>query len=337
MSRTIQFFFEFSSPYSYIAAERIDALAARYGFAVDWKPMLLGVLFKTTGGAPLTMVHPWKVEYAMADFRRSAQAAGLPYAHPSKFPQSTQNAARAVLWLQATRPEAAVPFALEVFRTIFVRDGDATDPATLARIGATLDLDADAIGAAVQDPAIKQQLARNNDEAATLRIFGAPTVVVDGELFWGADRLGQLEQRLRQIAGGKSSRALVDEAMEQVATISVDQALTRLGAPGVQFVDLRDAGELERDGTIPGALHAPRGMLEFWVDPSSPYYKPEFTPDKRYVFFCGTGWRSALAGRTMHEMGLLGEIAHIDGGFDAWRASSAPIVRAASQPTVEKH
>ena len=97
------------------------------------------------------------------------------------------------------------------------------------------------------------------------------------------------------------------------------------GVSDVVFVDLRDPRELEREGTIPSALHAPRGMLEFWVDPASPYHKPVFSaPGKRYVVFCAGGWRSALAAKTMQDMGLTA-VGHVDGGFTAWKAAGAPV------------
>lgn len=125
----------------------------------------------------------------------------------------------------------------------------------------------------------------------------------------------------------KGFRALVDEAMAQVTTYSVEQVRARLGAdPRLQIVDIRDVRELEREGTVPGALHAPRGMLEFWVDPGSPYYKSAFGDEAReYVLFCGAGWRSALATKTLKDMGMA-NVAHIDGGFTEWVKAGAPVV-----------
>ena len=123
----------------------------------------------------------------------------------------------------------------------------------------------------------------------------------------------------------KGFRALVDEAMAQVTTHSVDEVRQRLDDPALQLVDIRDARELEREGTLPGAINAPRGMLEFWVDPDSPYYKPVFgDEDKQYVLFCGAGWRSALAAKALQDMGMT-NVAHIDGGFTAWAKQGAPV------------
>jgi rhodanese-related sulfurtransferase len=124
----------------------------------------------------------------------------------------------------------------------------------------------------------------------------------------------------------KGSQALVDEAMAQVTTHSVEEIRARLNDPTVQIVDIRDVRELEREGTLPGALLAPRGMLEFWVDPASPYFKPVFADEgKTFVLFCGAGWRSALATKTLMDMGM-SNVAHIDGGFAAWKQAEAPMV-----------
>jgi rhodanese-related sulfurtransferase len=122
----------------------------------------------------------------------------------------------------------------------------------------------------------------------------------------------------------KTSKELVEEAMAQVTTLTVEQARELHGRSGVQFVDVRDVRELEHEGIIPGAYHAPRGMLEFWVDPESPYHKPVFGEDKEYVLFCAAGWRSALAAKTLVEMGLT-NVAHIEGGFGAWKRSGGPV------------
>jgi rhodanese-related sulfurtransferase len=129
----------------------------------------------------------------------------------------------------------------------------------------------------------------------------------------------------------KGFQALVDEAMAQVTTHSVAEVLARLTDPAVQIVDIRDPRELEREGTLPGALLAPRGMLEFWVDPASPYFKPVFADEsKQFILFCGAGWRSALATKTLQDMGMT-HVAHIDGGFGAWKKAGAPTV------TLEHH
>ncbi|MFT4101585.1 MAG: rhodanese-like domain-containing protein [Burkholderiaceae bacterium] len=122
----------------------------------------------------------------------------------------------------------------------------------------------------------------------------------------------------------KTVKSMVDEALAEITTYSLDEARELYGQDDVQFIDIRDVRELERDGVIPGAFHAPRGMLEFWVDPESPYYKPLFGEDKRFVLFCAGGWRSALATKTIQDMGVP-KVGHIHGGFGAWKKAGAPV------------
>jgi len=118
-------------------------------------------------------------------------------------------------------------------------------------------------------------------------------------------------------------KALLAAAEQEIETLSVEDARALHGRDDVQFVDLRDVRELEREGTIPGAFHATRGMLEFWIDPDSPYYKDVFEPGKTFVFFCQSGWRSALATQTVQRMGLE-PVCHIEGGYRAWKEAGAP-------------
>lgn len=125
----------------------------------------------------------------------------------------------------------------------------------------------------------------------------------------------------------KGSQALVAEASAQITTYSVAEIQARLAAGDarLQLVDIRDVRELEREGTAVGALHAPRGMLEFWVDPASPYFKPVFADEGReFVLFCGAGWRSALATKALQDMGMT-NVAHIEGGFSDWVTQGAPV------------
>jgi rhodanese-related sulfurtransferase len=122
----------------------------------------------------------------------------------------------------------------------------------------------------------------------------------------------------------KGYNALLAEAEAVVETLPVAQALALQGDPGVVFVDLRDPREIQREGRIPGAFPCPRGMLEFWVDPESPYAKPVFAEPRRFLFYCASGWRSALAARTVQEMGL-GNVAHLGGGFTAWKAAGGAV------------
>lgn len=121
----------------------------------------------------------------------------------------------------------------------------------------------------------------------------------------------------------KGYKQLLAEAEAAIETLSAEDAIALSGERGVVFVDLRDPRELEREGRMPGAFHCTRGMLEFWIDPESPYHKPVFAEDKRFVFFCAGGWRSALAAKTAQEMGLE-KVAHVAGGFGAWRKAGGP-------------
>src|SRR5476649_1414096 len=143
-----------------------------------------------------------------------------------------------------------------------------------------------------------------------------------------ADRIGTSSMPQKITTG---YRALVDTAQGEIETLSVEQALALHGRDDVTFVDIRDIRELDREGRVPGAFHCPRGMLEFWIDPQSPYHKPIFASDKRFVFFCAVGWRSALAAQTAHRMGLK-PVAHIQGGFGAWKKSGGPVEAPEAKP-----
>lgn len=122
----------------------------------------------------------------------------------------------------------------------------------------------------------------------------------------------------------KSSRSLVKAAREEIEELSPEQVLSLSRRDDVIIVDIRDIRELHREGRIPGSIHCPRGMLEFWVDPESPYFKPIFGEDKRFIFHCASGWRSALATQAMQNMGLK-PVAHICGGFKAWKEAGGPV------------
>ncbi len=128
----------------------------------------------------------------------------------------------------------------------------------------------------------------------------------------------------------KRVKDMVAEANALVEHLPAAEALSLHGREGITFVDLRDIRELHRDGMIPGAFHCPRGMLEFWIDPESPYAKPQFQTGNRFVFYCAAGHRSALAARTAVEMGLAG-VAHIDDGFRGWREAGGPVVEKAEK------
>src|SRR5437660_6619940 len=119
-------------------------------------------------------------------------------------------------------------------------------------------------------------------------------------------------------------RQMLKEAEAEIETLPAGDAIALQGRDDTVLVDLRDPREREREGVIPGAFHCTRGMLEFWIDPESPYHKPVFAGDKRFVFFCAGGWRSALAAQTAHRMGLQ-PVAHIQDGFGGWKKAGGPV------------
>jgi rhodanese-related sulfurtransferase len=121
----------------------------------------------------------------------------------------------------------------------------------------------------------------------------------------------------------KGVRQLCAEAEQEIETMTVDAVMAVKDDPQVQLVDIRDIRELWRDGAIPGALHAPRGMLEFWVDPESPYHREDFGSGRKFIFFCAGGLRSALAAQSVHRMGLA-PVAHMRGGYGAWKEAGGP-------------
>jgi len=198
MKRPLQFHFDFSSPYSYIASEWVEALAARHGRAVQWHAILLGVTFQA---AELrSPVHyPVKREYSYHDFARSARFEGVPYSQPQPFPIPTQNAARVFWWLADTQGgTVAAAWARAGLRAYFVRGVPLNDPDALRQLAAESGLDAAAAERVWNDAAWKERLKRANDAALAAGVFGAPWFDVDGEPFWGNDRKAQIERWLAQ-------------------------------------------------------------------------------------------------------------------------------------------
>ena len=196
MSTPLQFYFDFSSPYGFLAAQRIESLAHRHGRTVDWRPMLLGVAFKQTGAAPLTEV-PLKGDYSRRDFARSARFHGVAgFRMPTRFPIATQAAARLVTWLRGAKPDAAAALAKALYAAYFMHDRDISNPDVVAAVAAEQGLDRAAARAALDDPAVKDAFRRDVDEAIARGVFGSPFVFVDGEPFWGIDRFDQIDRWL---------------------------------------------------------------------------------------------------------------------------------------------
>lgn len=193
----IEFYFDFSSPYGYFAAEKIDALAARHGRAVDWHPVLLGVIFKQTGAQPLTQV-PVKGPYSQRDFARTARFHGLTFTMPPVFPIPAQAPSRVMLWARQHDAAAGVRAAQALYRAYFVAGRDISQPDIAAQVAGEAGFDAVAARAAVDDPAIKDALKREVEHAVAAGVFGSPFFIVDGEPFWGVDRFDQLDRWLGQ-------------------------------------------------------------------------------------------------------------------------------------------
>ena len=196
MAAPIEFWFDFSSPYGYLASQKIEALAAKHGRGVDWRPMLLGVAFRQTGTAPLTEI-PLKGDYSRRDFARSARFHGLPeFRMPSRFPIPTQAAARIVLWQKPRDAACATRLAKAYFRAYFADDVDISVPENAVAVATTEGVAPDQARAAIDDPAIKEALKREVDGAIARGVFGSPFVFVDGEPFWGLDRFDQVDRWL---------------------------------------------------------------------------------------------------------------------------------------------
>jgi 2-hydroxychromene-2-carboxylate isomerase len=193
----VEFYFDFSSPYSYIASEWVEAVAARHGRTVRWRAILLGATFQAAElRSPVS--YPLKREYSLADFARSARFEGVPYVTPPGFPIPTQNAARVFWWLESQDPVRAVAWARAGLRAYFTRGVPLNEPQALRGLCAESGIDADAAEAAWNDPVWKARLKAENDRAVAAGIFGAPTIVIDGEVFWGNDRKPQVERWLSQ-------------------------------------------------------------------------------------------------------------------------------------------
>ena len=188
----IEFYFDFSSPYGYLAATRINVLAAHHQRRVDWRPILLGPMFKAAGTAPLLSV-PLKGPYSARDIPRTARFLGIPYKQPEAFPIATQNAARVFYWLNDRDPVKAHQFAMACYSTYFAQGINISAAEKVAEIASTVGEDQAQVLAAMADPAVKERLKNEVDAALAKGVFGSPHIIVDGEPFWGNDRLEQVD------------------------------------------------------------------------------------------------------------------------------------------------
>ena len=192
----ITFFFDFSSPYAYLASTQIEAIAAQHLRDIEWVPMLLGPVFQATGSKPL-IDQPLKGDYARIDIPRSARYLSVPYVHPDPFPLATYQAARVLIGLQREHPAQAVPWLHRCFTAYFTQNRNIAELPVLEALAAEQGLPTDTVSRHTTDPAIKAQLKANCDRALEEGMCGAPFMVVDEQPFWGVDRLPQLAHWLQ--------------------------------------------------------------------------------------------------------------------------------------------
>jgi len=195
MANPIEFYFDFSSPYGYLASTTIDALAARHGRSVTWRPVLLGAMFKVTGGQPLPTI-PLKGSYATHDMARTARLLKVPFKLPSKFPIAAIAPARAFYWVSDRDAKLAGALARALFHAYFAEDRDISNPEVTGNVAAKLGASKEELLHALNEPAVKERLRIEVDAAIERGVFGSPYIVIDGEPFWGADRLDQVERWL---------------------------------------------------------------------------------------------------------------------------------------------
>ena len=193
MAEPIRFYFDFSSPYGYLAAQRIEAVAARHGRSVDWHPILLGVIFRITGQTPL-LEQPLRGAYFTHDMRRTAREWGVPLVMPEHFPFHSVAASRAFYWLKDHAPDQAVALARAVYAAYWGEGRDVDRPEQVAEVAAGLGIDGAALRDALGDEAVKERLKTEMDDAIDRGVFGSPTMLVDGEQFFGCDKFDQMER-----------------------------------------------------------------------------------------------------------------------------------------------
>jgi 2-hydroxychromene-2-carboxylate isomerase len=197
MPAPIDFYFDFSSPYGYFAAHRIDAIAKAHGRTVEWHPILLGLVFEVSGGRPLPTI-PMKGDYARVDVPRTARFHGIAYNHPAKFPVSGQAACRAFYWMATQDSARAQRLALALFHAYFADGRDISSPQVTVDVAAEMGIPGPALAAALSDPAVKEVPRSATQQAISRGVFGSPYFIVDGEPFWGNDRLDQVERWLAE-------------------------------------------------------------------------------------------------------------------------------------------
>jgi 2-hydroxychromene-2-carboxylate isomerase len=195
VSKPLDFYFEFYSPYGYLASLQIDEIAERHGRQVNWKPFMLGATFKITGHGPLIGT-PMMGEYTMKDLHRSARLRGATFRFPDEFPKASLNCARAYYALVDDQPDKAKALAKAIYHAIFGLGQDGTKIELIAELAEALGIDAPFIKDAIQTPEIKDRLKQETQAAIDRGVFGAPFIFVDDQPFWGNDRLDQINHWL---------------------------------------------------------------------------------------------------------------------------------------------
>jgi 2-hydroxychromene-2-carboxylate isomerase len=189
----VEFYFEFSSPYGYIATQLADDFEKRLGRPLAWHATLLGPVFKMTGGAPLTAI-PMKGEYSKRDFARSAKHYKVPFNLPDVFPINSVAACRAFYWATGRDAAQGKALAKALYRAFFVEKRDISNAANVVAVARSLGLDGDALATALEDPALKDRTRKEVEAAIAKGVFGSPFFIVDGEPFWGVDRMAMAEE-----------------------------------------------------------------------------------------------------------------------------------------------
>ncbi len=199
MGAPLEFYFDFYSPYGYLASTRIDEIAARHGREVTWRPFLVGATFALTGARPLVEI-PLQGDYSLHDMQRCARELNVPFQLPENFPKAALAPSRAFYWLVDGQPEQARALAKRIYHATFGEGRDSTAPELVADLAVPLGVDREALLQGIQSPAVKARLKQETDTAVQRGVFGSPYIFVDGEPFWGNDRLEQVDRWLA--AGG---------------------------------------------------------------------------------------------------------------------------------------
>lgn len=195
MTASVEFYFDFASPYGYLASERIERIAEQHGRSVMWRPFLVGAVMKVSERKPLAWI-PLLGEYAVHDVKRFARYWDIPFVIPSHWPVATVNACRAFYLLAETDHDAAKQLARALYRAYFRNGRDISDPESVIAVASELGHDQTQVAEGIRTDRIKQKLRAVNDEALARGVFGSPFFIVDSESFWGADRLEQVSQWL---------------------------------------------------------------------------------------------------------------------------------------------